>query len=63
MVYSVSIVDGKARVAVTESGYNVYLYSEGDLYRRRLLKCEEVDFDKVNMSVKDEFIKRLSNFT
>lgn len=42
---------------------NVYLYSEDDLYRRRLLKCKEVDFDKVNMSVKDEFIKRLSNFT
>lgn len=42
---------------------NVYLYSKDDLYRRRLLKCEEVDFDKVNMSVKDEFIKRLSNFT
>lgn len=42
---------------------SVYLYSKDDLYRRRLLKCKEVDFDKVNMSVKDEFIKRLSNFT
>lgn len=42
---------------------SVYLYSEDDLYKRRLLKCKEVDFDKVNMSVKDEFIKRLSNFT
>lgn len=42
---------------------NVYLYSEDDLYRRRLLKCEEVDFDKVNMFVRDEFIKKLSNFT
>lgn len=41
----------------------VYLYSKDDLYRRRLLKCKEVDFEKVNMSVKDEFIKRLSNFT
>ena len=42
---------------------SVYLYSEDDLYRRLLLRCKEVDFEKVNMSVKYEFIKRLSNFT